>query len=245
MQRPTTRTRRSPLGWIWSGLKFLAANVQRGYRSLVTLIRPWLSQLVGPHSFQLAGRRYRYVYHRYNTTWSNERSVEIALAVDAVRRHRGGNILELGNVTAHYLDYPHEVVDKYETADGVINQDIEQFNTDRRYNLIICLSTLEHVGRPGDDGGRPAKALAAAAKLTSLLAVGGELLVTIPVGYNDFLDHAIDRHKLTFDSLHCLRRVSGRNAWVETDWANVRDTQYGQPFPNANALVVGTTVRTA
>src|SRR5699024_8745342 len=37
----------------------------------------------GP-SFRFAGESYRYLYHRYNNTWMNERAVEVPIAGQAI-----------------------------------------------------------------------------------------------------------------------------------------------------------------
>lgn len=110
----------------------------------------------------------------YNASWSNERAIEIPLAQERIRQAAGKRILEIGNVLAYYGQVPHEVVDKYERADGVRNIDVVDFHPAAPYDLIISISTLEHVGwdeTPRD----PAKLLRAVTHLTGLLAPGGEL----------------------------------------------------------------------
>jgi hypothetical protein len=38
------------------------------------------------------------------------------------------------------------VLDKYEQAPGVINEDVVSFSPPQKYDLIVSVSTLEHVG---------------------------------------------------------------------------------------------------
>ncbi|TAK16890.1 MAG: hypothetical protein EPO37_07710, partial [Nitrosarchaeum sp.] len=76
----------------------------------------------------------------------NERSVEIPLAIDMLKKNNGKNILEIGNVTSNYCNIPHIVVDKYEKETNIINQDVIDFNSKAKFDLIISISTLEHVG---------------------------------------------------------------------------------------------------
>ncbi len=86
------------------------------------------------------------------------------------------------------------IVDKYEKAIGVINEDICNFKPSKKYDLIISISTLEHVGfdeKPRD----PCKVLRAIENLKSLLAVGGKLVAILPVGYNPYLDELIKSGK--------------------------------------------------
>src|SRR4051794_26733764 len=75
-------------------------------------------------TFRLDGRDHPYAVEPYNATWRNERTVEVTLLRDALQRHRGGRVLELGNVMAHYGHVGHDVVDRYEAAPGVHNVDI-------------------------------------------------------------------------------------------------------------------------
>ena len=190
-----------------------------------------------PESFWLGGREYRYVRHPYNRAWLNERSVELALALDFLHNAEG-RTLELGNVTSHYTEHPKDVVDKYEDYPGVINSDIVDYKAATPYNNILSISTLEHVG--WDESPRnPKKILQAHSNLLSLLSPGGRLLVTCPLGYNPNLDRYVLDGSLRFDETQFLRRVSRHNIWVEANRSEVQGVRYGEPFPNANAIVVG------
>ena len=87
--------------------------------------------------------------HPYNTTILNERAVEIPVVMAWL--YRGdplGDVLEVGNVLQHYgdvLDVPtRRIVDRYETGPHVENLDV--FDITGRYDTIITISTVEHVG---------------------------------------------------------------------------------------------------
>ena len=97
-------------------------------------------------NFIFRGKSYRYFYDIINNTWMNERSVEISIVMKMVNENKGKRILEIGNVLSNYYDVPHDVVDKYEKAPNVINQDVVDFKTNDKYDLIVSISTLEHVG---------------------------------------------------------------------------------------------------
>jgi len=105
-----------------------------------------LTRLTRANTFAFNGRTYSYLYHFCNKTWKNERGVEIPIFRDILLRHQTARILEVGNVLSHYVPIHHDVVDKYEVAPGVINQDIVEFAPTARYDLILNISTLEHVG---------------------------------------------------------------------------------------------------
>jgi len=97
-----------------------------------------------------------------------------------VRQHPDERILEVGNVLAHYYPHQHDVLDKYEQAPGVMNGDVVDFRPGKLYDLIVSISTLEHVGwdeEPRD----PLKFLRGVEHLTTLLAPGGRMLVTLPI----------------------------------------------------------------
>jgi hypothetical protein len=206
----------------------------RALRTYLRIVRP---------TFLLGGRSYDYFWHAYNMTWRNERCVEVAIARSLLEDSPGRHVLEVGNVLSHYLPVSHDVVDKYERAPGVRNEDIVDFVPERPYDLIISLSTLEHVG--WDETPRePGKALRALVHLEErCLATGGRMLVTFPVGHNPELDQAFDAARLRFTSSHCMRREGRFMQWREASWPEVRSAAYGAPYPFANALVVGITAR--
>lgn len=189
-------------------------------------------------TFAFRGATYRYVFHERNSTWDNERAVELAIVQQIVREHAGKRILEIGNVLHQYGPIDHDVVDKYEQGAGVLNVDVIDFQPDHGYDLIVSISTLEHVG--WDEAGRdPGKTLRAVEHLTRLLNPGGMLVVTFPIGYNLYLDALLRDESLRFDEQAYLWRVSPENHWEEATWAQVRGAHYDLPYPKANALVVG------
>ena len=76
----------------------------------------------------------------------NERAIEVPIVWKIVSEYSEGRILEVGNVLSHYFSVCHDILDKYEKADGVINQDVVNFWAPNKYELIVSISTLEHVG---------------------------------------------------------------------------------------------------
>ena len=190
-------------------------------------------------TFNFRGKKYRYNYSMYNTTWMNERSVEIPLALDILKKNEGKNILEIGNVTSNYYDIPHVVIDKYEKGSNIINQDVIDFDSKTKYDLIISISTLEHVGWdeiPRDDKKIPL----AIENLKKLLKPKtGLLFVTVPFGYNTVLDQIMKEEKIKFHEKYYLRRISRNNEWIESSWEEVQNTKFGIPFSGANGLIVG------
>jgi len=188
-------------------------------------------------TFKVHGKNYKYFYHLYNTTWENERAVEIPIIWEILKEHRGKMILEVGNVMSHYFTVNHDVVDKYEKAKNVINQDIVDYRPSKKYDLIISISTLEHVG--WDENPRePEKILRAIDNLKNCLVAGGKLAVTLPLGYNSDLDKFLLDRKIKFTQQYILKRISRDNQWREVNWDDVRNSQYGNPYSKANGLII-------
>lgn len=188
--------------------------------------------------FTFGGQRYHYFYHPYNTTWRNERAAEIPIVLAILRQYSGQQVLEVGNVLSHYFFVNHDVIDKYEKWPGVINVDAADYRPSLKYDLIVSISTMEHVGwdeQPHDS----AKIMRTIRNLKSSLAPKAKLVLTLPVGYNMDLDRLLDGQSIGFSEKRCLKRISKDNRWVEVSWEDIRCSSYGHPFPAANGLVVG------
>jgi len=138
--------------------------------------------------FKFQGKRYKYFIRRYNHTWGNERAIEVPLIMEAVLGFKGKKILEFGNVLSHYFSFKHDVLDKYEKGKGVINEDVCSFNSDKKYDLIVSISTLEHVGWNTGEKKDKKKIKKAIENLKKLLSPKGKIISSVPLGYNPSLD---------------------------------------------------------
>lgn len=196
----------------------------------------------GRRVLRFQGAQYPYLYRRYNLTVQNERAVELPIAWAAVSQCAPDQVLEIGNVLAHYFPIQHQVLDKYEVAPGVINADVVDFQPGRQYDLIVAISTLEHVGWD-EDPRDPPKFRRAVENLTSLLAPGGKLLITLPVGYNSEVDAVLRERSMPFATLGFLKRTTPDNIWKETDWNAVANEKYLTRVPTSTAIAVATIVR--
>jgi hypothetical protein len=192
-----------------------------------------------PGTFELGGETFTYERRLYpNRPWRNERSVEIALALDFVRRRAATRMLEVGDVLSQYEAHEHDIVDKYDPSPGIIREDIVDFHPEAPYESIISISTLEHVG--WDETPRqPEKALAAYRNMRSMLAPGGAMLLTCPLGHNARLDEQLHEGALDFPIQRFMLRVSADNRWREASKDEVRGARYNHPYRNANAIFVG------
>ena len=207
-------------------------------KPLRILFAPWIISRLPKAEFQFDGRRFPLFYHRHNMTWANERAVEIPIARSLLDQYRNREILEVGNVMAHYFPIHHTVIDKYETGAKIINEDIIGFTTNDKFSLILSVSTFEHIGFDDESDGHSGKKIRdAVACCRRLLDVHGRLVVTVPLGYNADLDRMVADNNLDCKRTLFLQRT-GPLAWRETDRDTVLDNQYGRPFPYANALMV-------
>ncbi len=179
-----------------------------------------------------------YFRHAYNYTWLNERAVEVSLALEVLDAHAGGEVLEIGNVLGHYRPSEHLVIDKYEVAPGVVNADVADYETDRRFDLVLAVSTIEHVGLD-EELKDPGKATRSLLHLKSLLKPGGVLWVTLPVAYNRDLDAQVRAGDVGFTRLGALRRDEHRNRWREVPAEQVWSATYDRLLYTAHGVVVG------
>jgi SAM-dependent methyltransferase len=204
----------------------------------LTLYARWLLlRLVDRETFVFQGREYRYFNHPYNVTWGNERAVEVPIVRRAIEEDGTTRVLEVGNVLGHYFRHAYDVVDKYESGAGILNRDILDFRPHEPYDLIVSISTLEHVGFDEDDRD-PEKIPRAVEHIRTLLAPAGRAIVTLPLGYNAYLDELVTEGALGVDRESFLLRFALRE-WREVDKADFGRPAYGSPFPGANGLMIG------
>lgn len=183
------------------------------------------------------GETLTYFYHRYNITWVTERVVEVPIALSYMAKVPSGNVLEVGNVLSHYFPPQHQVLDKFEGGPNVIREDIVTFNPAKRYDLIISISTFEHIGFEDDGDPDPDKILQAVDACRKLLAPGGLLVITVPFGYNPSLDAYVQAGKVPCRKAHFFEKLS-KTEWRETDMASALKRKYCHPHPYANAIMV-------
>ncbi|MGZ7135897.1 MAG: hypothetical protein ACXVHY_08465 [Methanobacterium sp.] len=190
-----------------------------------------------PKYFTFRNQKYEYFYHPFNRTWENERSIEIPIVIEKIKSKKNSNILELGNVLSNYFPVKHTILDKYANSPQVINEDVVNFKSSDKYDLIVSISTIEHVG--WDEETRdPTKTLKALKNLKKLLTNKGEMILTFPLGFNHYLDMLLQENKIHFNELYYLKRISNDNIWIETQCDDISKAKYNDPFPFANLVAV-------
>jgi hypothetical protein len=197
----------------------------RQFHLLVPIV-PWFYSTFHGRTFEFEGRELDYCYHPYNRSWRTQRALEVPIARTFLNRYDPAETLEVGNVLRHYLDVSHDVVDKYESGEEIKNTDILEYDPDERYRLVLCLTTLEHVG-VDEEGESADKAIDALERLIELVKPGGELVVTTRLGYNEALDEAIEDGTVQFDKEHFVYRPQGGVQWAyaESRPEGIRDIE--------------------
>jgi SAM-dependent methyltransferase len=192
----------------------------------------------GSHgSFEFDGETYPYLFHRYKHSWLRERAVEVPVVQRIVDGQPGARVLEAGNVLSHYRPQGHLVVDKYEQGPGVVNRDILDLGEIGSFDLIVAISTLEHVGWD-EEPRRPEAALEAVEALRERLAPGGRLVLTHPPGYNPRLDEAFRSGAVPLERAAAMRRVGRGTRWEQVPVGDAWSAPYDFLLYSARAVVI-------
>lgn len=199
---------------------------------------PLIKVILPKKTFSFKGNDLFYCNSKFNETMANERSIEITLGQREVAEEPG-SILEIGNVLSNYFTSPFRtVVDKYEVAQNVINNDIEQFTSIIPYNLIISVSTIEHIGFD-EENLDPEKIKRVLNHIISnLLADSGRLMVTFPLGWNPDLDNDFLSGTLPFTEVILYKRINWKNHWKIVPIPSSTSFSYGT-YIGADYLAVG------
>lgn len=193
--------------------------------------------------FTFNGCTYKYFHHRHNTTWRNERTVEIPIVWAEVKKHDAKRVLEFGNVLSYYFPVHHCVVDKYDRRAG-LNVDILDLRLPKKYDLIVSISTIEHVGfNEGKYTGQYQVTPHSAEKIKRAIDVlqghlspHGKLIITAPLGYNPELDDLLRKDCIL--AAKFLKRVSRGNKWIEVPERELKNVEYGAPHSGASAVAL-------
>ena len=152
-------------------------------------------------------------------------------------QEEGKRILEVGNVLSYVFKISHDVLDKYEIMDGIVNDDVVNFQPSKQYDLIVSIFTLQSVGwdeTPRDNK----KFIYAIENLKRILAENGQLIIIHVLGYNLEMDKFLKNGMMQFNEQYYLKRISNYN-WQEASWEDVKDLEYDYSIPTAKGVVVG------
>ena len=127
--------------------------------------------------------------------------IEIAIALRWLERNPQ-DVVEVGAVMPYYQDVvKHEIIDPYDPRatirDFMENQDLMLMN-------VLCISTIEHIGTTDyatNERQNIVDKNAAINALKQILDDGENCLISIPIGYNHFLDSWLEEN---LDILNCF-----------------------------------------
>jgi hypothetical protein len=219
----------------WFVKRFGAAEIVK--KPLRTGFAPLIIRSLPAGDFSFEGKRLAYLYHAYNMTWACERCVEVPIAQSYLALVSSPDrVLEIGNVLSHYAPAQHVIVDKYEKGPGVINQDILEF-AKRPFDLILSISTFEHIGFDDSSSGSSSKEkiLEAVRHVRTLLSPKGLAVITVPIGYNPYVDEILDQNSWQANRALFLKRTAFTR-WEQTDLRNALPLKYKTRFPYGNAV---------
>lgn len=178
---------------------------------------------------------YKYFEHPYNKTFNNERKVEVPIIIEYIDKHKEGEILEVGNVLSHYFTFNHDTVDRDEKFEKIINQDIIDYHPDKKYKLIVSISTLEHVGFDGMNGQYNIvhnRIPLAFDNIMSLLEKGGKFVFTVPLGYNYELDEYLFSNKFKLDEVYCMKKNIETKRWEQISFRKLNPLDIAHHLEN-------------
>src|SRR5881227_3214237 len=96
----------------------------------------WIIPRLPRKNFFFEGATLEYFYAKYNITWVTERALEVPIGLHCVKEAGAKQTLEVGNVLGHYVKPEHAVLDKFERAPGIVNEDILEYRPGRTFDLI-------------------------------------------------------------------------------------------------------------
>lgn len=193
-------------------------------------------------TFTFNKKKYKYFYHLYNRTVAGERIIEIPMAKKILIENKNKDILEVGNVMSHYIHTDYPILDKYEKGRNVINKDVVNFKLHKKFDLILSVSTMEHVGYSKRywEPSKPEKFSKGIANLKKHLKTDGILFVTLPLFYNEYITNLILKKKDPFERRYFMKRTSYFNEWKQISFEDaMKGNSYEGHFANANILFIG------
>ena len=190
--------------------------------------------------FSFVGKKYSYFAHSYNRATENMRTIEIPI-IKEILRLGPLHVLEIGNVLSHYGLIRWPVLDKYERGTMVINEDLKTYETRMPFDLIVSISTIEHIGfGKYTHTTLPKPSMTDIfLKIKSLLTPAGTAYITVPVGFNPNLDRYLVSNPSEIQIVGCMRRINNINDWKECTLIQaIEEDKYRGDYPWSKGMVV-------
>lgn len=209
--------------------------------------------------FVFNGHRLGYFFHSHNNFGLTERAVEIPIVRYYLGQANYQNVLEIGNVTDHYYTYFSQawlgkkktVVDRYEQAYGVINEDIGAYSPNVKSDFVFSISTFEHMDadlgrnpeyRPGCSSLGTVAADNIKHVSDTLLRDEGKFVITAPLGYTPewdttFYSGVLDECNFAHWRPYLFRRKK-EFTWEQVDVAEGRGITDRYPMSKPSYLSI-------
>lgn len=236
---------------------------------------PFIKILRNNREFRFNDKNIKYFIHE--SSWNSERVIEIPIIMDFIKNesrklclkycdytqleycstfkrstcNKYFGILEFGNVLDQFVPHQYDILDKYSEGKNVIHQDIVDFNPKEKYDLIVSISTLEHVGfnedvenighNIDDNIEKDKTKIAMKNIIDNCLKPNGKMIFSVCLGYNKDMDELLFSNELFFTKLYFLKRISKDNRWIEVklNKDSLKHVMYGKPYNNANYICIG------
>ena len=186
--------------------------------------------------FRIDNVSFEYCTSAYNRAESNERIVEVALGIWFL--HCFPDTIEIGAVMPHYGCFNHIVIDLCEHGKGILNIDASDY--DYKGKDILCISTVEHVGRL-EFGNKKEDKTKAIHLINKINREALYYLITFPLGWNRLLEEQVKK----FPNLIFMKRFNDKNEWAQiekpADWSKC---EYNKPYRQGNYLCIITNIDT-
>lgn len=184
------------------------------------------------------GKAYIEYYEKDSTS---ERIIEIGLGLyfRNLLLNNTKDFLEVGAVLPSHMKVEHDVIDLFDPYEKCIREDATNYDYTERN--VLAISTIEHIGRDDykkDGFNQILKPENASTCLEKIIKEANKYLITIPIGYNTYLDNYIANMNTT--AIWLAR--DEKNNWFEYPAGHAVKLSYGKPFDFANGLIILTNI---
>jgi len=184
--------------------------------------------------FVFQNRTYNYCRSFSRYSFSTERTIEIPIILAELNQNM--KILEVGNVLHRHCNYKRDVVDKYEKGNNILNCDIIEFHSTEKYDRVVSISTLEHIGFD-ENIIDPDKTIHAVKKMIALTKPKGKVIISVPLGHNPYMDKHVAEHKIPYTSIALMERTN-KYTWIEIEYDPNREYICDYPYPLGNSIAI-------
>lgn len=192
-------------------------------------------------TFKLGQIELEYCFSDFNSSWNNERKVEIPLGKYFLEKF-DNQVLEVGCVMPHYGYDKHTIIDLTDVHPKNIKANA--LHWDYTGLNVLSVSTLEHFMKREYNNGSNEDGIIC---LNKIVSEAKNFLITFPTCYNEFL-HAFVKNNPRIPRVMLKRITQEGNLWEQHFDLNNCDIEFGHRdgrnpdgmFNNANAEFIVT-----